>query len=143
MSKSTQNLNDLASDLIFSMPKELILDGKIELSMKNEIISIAKKINPDILITTFDSPHNPKVFLETMLDVQSLDGFGDALKDGKEIAISLLLNYLQSLNKSSKPICSVIREANNSDNVIFDRQSLANLEVFESTYNHNIRHSLR
>ncbi len=132
------NLKEL-KDLLFKIsPKEFIIPLDIE--GKEEIEEhIQTFLNP--FITHWNVPYDEDFIIQQQTKTKSFESFGKALDDPwKKKALWTFLNYLEDLN--IMPCILKIKFHEKQDNIYFDMLSIKNLEITQSSYDQDKKHSL-
>lgn len=137
--KSFANEEDLQKHIMNIKPLEIIFD--IEVPNK-ENLSLCIKKQSESLISLHDVPSDPEQFLLHQCKVQTLASYGQALQDGRQHAMALLISYI--LHNQHLPIQNIARisRQHNTNAVIFDEVSIKNLELFSSQFDGNQKYSL-
>lgn len=85
-------------------------------------------------------PHKPEQELETLLRVQSLSSFWQAVTDGRQDALAMLLRYVAQTTGETH-VLTISYDKKDHD-VLVDDITYKNLEVFTSSYNDDKKYSL-
>lgn len=81
-------------------------------------------------------------FITSMLHIQSLNSFGQALTDGRESPFALLLHYLTTTQQRDISTVYRISYYRPHEYVLLDNVTIKNLELFHASYDHDTQHSL-
>lgn len=130
---------DELKDILFKIsPKEFIIPLDIE--NKEEIEEHIKTfLNP--FITHWNIPYDIDFLIQEYTKTKSFDSFGKSLDNqGKKEALWTFLSYLQELN--IQPNILKIKFHEKEDNIYFDMLSIKNLEILQSSYDQDKKHSL-
>lgn len=137
--KSFIHQEDLIKYVLMLSPKEIVIDG--DLPAKQELIDCIHQQTGAMhtIVSPLTNPHN---YLLQVLNVQTLEVFGDALNDGRSHAFSLLYQYATKNLHKEKLFIHTIFHDHQRDNVHLDDMTIKNCELFESSYDHNKKSSL-
>jgi len=130
---------DTFKDTIFKIyPKEIVLPLNIE--NKEEIEDfIWKFLNP--YITHWTVPYHFEDLLKNKLQISSFDSFWKALDaDEKKQVLAMLFDYVESLNQYVNVF--KVKYEESIDYVYFDMLTIKNLEILQSNYDQDKKHSL-
>ena len=133
---STKNISLEQLPLIISLarPKEIILDmSTSQWDIKNYVKNFSSA-----MISIFDMPLDSDIFLKSLLQVESLEGYSKAIQKNLKYALSLLLSYIQT-NKQ-KVYVNDIKYTFDEKKVLLDENTINNLEIFSSNWDK--KHSL-
>ncbi len=132
-----ENIDDLKEAIFKIFPKETILPLNIE--YKDEIEEyIWKFINP--YISHYNVPFLFKEKIQSYL-VSSMDSYWKALDtESKQKVLAMFLDYLESLNISFNIL--KVKYQEKEDFIYFDSLTIKNLEIFQSSYDQDKKHSL-
>lgn len=136
---SCEDLTSVHQIITLTQPKEIVLH-KTAPYIKELAESL--KTQPNTVISYWDMLDNSSDFITSMLHIQSLSSFGQALSHSRDIPFALLLHYLYTTQQ--KDISTVYRVSRYrpGDFVLLDEVSIKNLELFQSSYDHSSQHSL-
>lgn len=137
--KSFSKFEALLSRVVKLQPSEIILDINFE---KKEELKTYISMYLNALVNIFDIPYDVNKFLLQILNVQTLTSYGQALEQGRQLAIGLLFNYLKDTQKTSLKNISKISFVSDENKVIFDETTIRNLEVLKSSYEWDKKYSL-
>jgi len=136
--QEVDNLKEL-KDLIFKInPKEFIIP--LDINYKEELEEHIKTfLNP--FITHWSIPYDVDFIIQKYTNIKSFDSFGKALDNlWKKEALWTFLSYLQELN--TLPNILKIKFYEKKNNIYFDMLSIKNLEIIQSSYDQDKKHSL-
>ncbi len=136
---SFENIEELQKKILTLNPSEIILD--VNFSDKDKIHETIQNYLK-CLISIYDIPHNPLNRLKNICNFQNEASFGQALKDWREEAFALLINYLKSTQKIKKININQLKYHNQKNFVLLDDTTVKNLEIFKSSYENNSKYSL-
>lgn len=94
------------------------------------------------LISIYEIPSDPELFLRSLCNIQTLASFGQATQPGRLQAITLLLNYLKHTQINSLKNINKISYHAQTSRVLMDEITIKNLEIFASSYEQNEKYSL-
>lgn len=137
--KSFSSLWEVQKRILTLAPTEVIID--IDFPEKDAISSpIQQYIN--CLISVYEVPSDPELFLSNIAKVQSLWSFWQAVESGRLQAIALLLHYIKHTQQQN--LANVTKIAYHVQNwcVLLDDITIKNLEIFSSSYENNEAYSL-
>lgn len=136
---SCEDLTGVHQVITMTQPKEIILH-KTAPYIKELAESL--KTQPHTVVSYRDMLDSSSEFITSMLNIQSLSSFGQALADARDIPFSLLLHYLHTTQQ--KDISTVYRVSRYRphDFVLLDEVSIKNLELFQSSYDQSSQYSL-
>ncbi|HMT00712.1 MAG TPA: DNA mismatch repair protein MutS [Candidatus Absconditabacterales bacterium] len=141
----TYSLEDFAlvlKHISIVKPVEVIVDIDVKLNFKEQLQHHLQIVLPHVLVTIGHRASQEENFVKSILQVSSLDSFGKALENGRIHACSLLFQYLSRTQKGALHKISGLQFFGGEDRLYFDDVTLKNLEIFESSYEHTVRHSL-
>lgn len=120
-------------------PREIILHKTAPFIKE---VAEGLKTQPHTVISYWDMLDQAEGFITSMLAIQSITSFGQALSDQRSTPFALLLHYLTTTQQ--KDISTVYRISyyRPHDYVLLDDITIKNLEIFASSYDHNTKHSL-
>ena len=81
-------------------------------------------------------------FIISMLHIQSISSFGQALADQRSTPFALLLHYLTTTQQRDISTVYRISYYRPHDYVLLDDVTIKNLELFNSSYDHDSQYSL-
>lgn len=138
----TKSFADIESLVFFVLglkPVEIVLD--VDLPAKEDI-QTRIQLYTKCLISVYDVPHDPTLFVTNVCHVQTIASFGQALEEGRLEAFALLLHYLQYTQKDVALHVARVGLYNHTLYLKCDDITLRNLEIFASSYEANVTHSL-
>ena len=138
-SYSCSTLTELHQVITLTHPREIILH-KTSPFIKELAESL--KTQPNTVISYRDMLDNPEQFITSMLRIQSISSFGQALADHRAIAFALLLHYLHKTQQQDISTVYRISLYRPGDYVLLDDVTIKNLELFSSSYDQNSQYSL-
>jgi DNA mismatch repair protein MutS len=94
------------------------------------------------LISVYEVPSDPVLFLTNSCQVQTLSSFGQATTEGRLHAIALLLNYIKHTQQHTLTNIYKISYHAQLGMVLMDDITMKNLELFSSSYEANEKYSL-
>lgn len=137
--KSFDNFENLLKFIHKINPSEIIID--INFPQKDELQNYINNFSK-VLFSIYDVPSNPEFFMKNLLEVQTLNAYWKALEIGRLKSCGLLFNYLKETQKNSIRNVTNISYRWDEDKIIFDEITIKNLEIFQSSYESNIKYSL-
>ena len=138
-SYSCSTLTELHQVITLTHPREIILH-KTSPFIKELAESL--KTQPNTVISYRDMLDNPEQLITSMLRIQSISSFGQALADHRAIAFALLLHYLHKTQQQDISTVYRISLYRPGDYVLLDDVTIKNLELFSSSYDQNSQYSL-
>ncbi|AKH32960.1 DNA mismatch repair protein MutS [candidate division SR1 bacterium Aalborg_AAW-1] len=138
-SYSCSTLTELHQVITLTHPREIILH-KTSPFIKELAESL--KTQPNTVISYRDMLDNPEQFITSMLRIQSISSFGQALADHRAIAFALLLHYLYKTQQQDISTVYRISLYRPGDYVLLDDVTIKNLELFSSSYDQDSQYSL-
>jgi DNA mismatch repair protein MutS len=137
--KSFVSMDDLQKILLMLRPVECIVDPEFPYT---EDIKIRLQQYTKCLLSVYDVPVNPDLYIQDHCRVQTVASFGKALEFWRLYAFALLIHYLQYTQKSI--MVRIVRVALHSHekDVLLDEVTMKNLEIFSSSYEHSEKYSL-
>jgi len=137
--KSFSEISELISFIINITPTEIIFD--INFTERKHITTSINKHNKYIL-SIYDIPHNPEIYISEICKIQSTSSFGKALEKWRLHAFALLTNYLKNTQKNNLTNINKISLHSQNDKILLDNITIKNLEIFTSSYESNEKYSL-
>lgn len=132
-------MTELHQVITLTHPREIILH-KTSPFIKELAESL--KTQPNTVISYRDMLDNPEQFITSMLRIQSISSFGQALADHRAIAFALLLHYLYKTQQQDISTVYRISLYRPGDYVLLDDVTIKNLELFSSSYDQDSQYSL-
>ena len=139
LTTTCENLNSLHQVITLIQPKEIILH-KSSPFIKELYESLHTQYNT--LISYRDMLDQAESFITSMLHIQSITSFWQALSDQRSIPFSLLLHYLTTTQQREISTVYRISYYRPHDYVLLDEVTIKNLEIFNSSYNNDSQYSL-
>ena len=100
------------------------------------------KTQPHTVVAYRDMLDQAESFITSMLHIQSVSSFWQALADQRSTPFALLLHYLTTTQQRDISTVYRISYYRPHDYVLLDDITIKNLELFNSSYDHNSQHSL-
>ncbi|MDR0282414.1 MAG: hypothetical protein LBI53_03755 [Candidatus Peribacteria bacterium] len=137
--KSFSHLSDVQKWILSLAPSEVIMDVDFR---EKDSISTPIQHYLKCLISVYEIPSDPQLFLTHVTKVQSLASFGAATHAGRLQAITLLLNYIKHTQQYALNTIYKISYHSQLGMVMMDDITMKNLELFSSSYEQNEKYSL-
>lgn len=138
--KSFPNREDIIKHILLVQPSEIVIqpDNVIKQSIQDITQQLTKCI-----VSLYENNTNRQETLKSILKIESLEWYGEALSESRWEATTLLLSYLKQMQKSSNTIkVHSISYHHSKQTVLIDQTSIKNLELFNSNSDNNKKHSL-
>lgn len=135
--KSVTTLQEAVDVIKMLEVKELLLDPEVVQMESKEYL----EKNLTHCLSVYTIPHNPEQLVCTLLGVSSLQGYGQAVTEGRIFAIAQLLSYLNQLKGTQLRVVS-ISYGLSSTRVLCDPITYKNLEIFHSSYDSSSDHTV-
>lgn len=120
-------------------PSEIVID--IDLPERSALESYLQNLL-SLQISVCDVPLQLDACIKHHLQIQSVEGYGKALQEGRERIFGLIVNYLLYTLKQEKLFFTEISYGFPSGILHVDDTTMRNLEVFSSSYEQKSQHSL-
>ncbi len=120
-------------------PSEIVID--IDLPERASLESYLQSLF-SLQISICDVPLALDACIKHHLQIQTIDGYGKALSQGRERVFGILSNYLLYTLKQEKLFFTQISYGFPSGIVHLDDTTIRNLELFSSSYEQKSQHSL-
>jgi DNA mismatch repair protein MutS len=137
--KSFIDSEDLILFVLALKPVEIVLD--VDMPAKEDI-QTRIQLYTKCLVSVYDVPYDAVNFVTRICQVQTIASFGQALEEGRLESFALLLHYLHYTQKNTKLQVARVGLYNHALYLKCDAVTIRNLEVFASSYESNVTHSL-
>lgn len=137
--KSFKHLGELQKWILTLSPSEVIID--VDFTEKDSITTPIQQYLK-CLISVYEVPSDPELFLTNACKVQTLHSFGQATTEGRLQAIALLLNYIKHTQQNALNTIYKVSYHAQLGMVQMDDITIKNLEIFSSSYEASEKYSL-
>lgn len=138
-SKSFKNIEELQKFLVSIRPVEIVFDLDFP---SRELVTTFLQQQFSCLISVYDIPVDPALYISNLTNIQHVSSFGKALEDGRLWVMALLFHYLNHTQKSALKNISRISFHTQDKRVLLDDITIKNLELFSSSYEWSEKYSL-
>ena len=136
---SCEDIHALHQIVTLIQPREIILH---KTSPYIKELAESLKTQPNTVVAYRDMLDQAESFITSMLHIQSVTSFGQALADQRSTPFALLLHYLTTTQQREISTVYRISYYRPHDYVLLDDVTIKNLELFKSSYDHDSQYSL-
>lgn len=137
--KSFRDIVEVQKFIMTIKPVELIFDVDFP---EKESLSVPLSQHLSCLVSVWEIPPSPTLFLQETTWTQQLSSYGKALESWRMEALALLLYYVKHTQKHTLTNITHIAFHHSNQYMLLDDVTIKNLEILSSTYEHSEKYSL-